>query len=38
MLSPFRLPEELTIKTAECGVVNSSYRRENFQADCDHLL
>jgi hypothetical protein len=31
MLSPFRLPEELTIKTAECGVVNSSYRRENFK-------
>ena len=31
MLSPFHLPEELTIKTAECGVVNSSYRRENFK-------
>ena len=27
-LSPFRLPEELTIKTAECGVVNSLYKRE----------
>jgi hypothetical protein len=31
MLSPFRLPEELTIRTAECGVVNSRYRRENFK-------
>jgi hypothetical protein len=31
MLSPFRLPEELTIKTAECGVINSFYRRENFK-------
>ena len=31
MLSPFRLPEELTIKTAECGVVNSFYRRENLK-------
>jgi len=31
MLSPFHLPEELTIKTAECGVVNSFYRRENFK-------
>ena len=29
--SPFRLPEELTIKTAECGVVNSWYTRENFK-------
>lgn len=29
MLSPFHLPEELTIKTAECGAVNSRYRREN---------
>ena len=31
ILSPFRWPEELTIKTAECGVVNSWYRRENFK-------
>ena len=31
MLSPFHLPEELTIKTAECGVVNSFYRRENLR-------
>jgi len=31
MLSPFHLPEELTIKTAECGVVNSFYRRENLK-------
>jgi hypothetical protein len=31
MLSPFHLPEELTIKAAECGVVNSWYRRENFK-------
>ena len=25
ILSPFRLPEELTIKTTECGMVNSWY-------------
>jgi hypothetical protein len=31
VLSPFHLPEELTIKTAECGVVNSFYRREDFK-------
>ena|SRR5436190_23872329 len=29
ILSPFRLPEELTIKTTECGMVNSWYSREN---------
>jgi Putative metallopeptidase len=29
ILSPFRLPEELTIKTTECGMVNSWYGREN---------
>src|SRR5262245_16301455 len=29
LLSPFRLPEKLTIKTAECGVLNSWYSREN---------
>ena len=29
ILSPFRLPQELTIKTAECGVVNCRYTREN---------
>ncbi|HMF25357.1 MAG TPA: DUF4344 domain-containing metallopeptidase [Pseudolabrys sp.] len=31
ILSPFRLPEELKIKTSECGVVNSWYTRENFK-------
>jgi hypothetical protein len=31
ILSPLRLPEELTIKTAECGVANSWYRRESFK-------
>lgn len=31
ILSPFRLPEELTIKTAECGIVNSWYKREGGQ-------
>jgi hypothetical protein len=31
ILSPLRWPEELTIKTAECGVVNSWYGRENFK-------
>jgi len=31
ILSPFRLPEPLTIKIAECGAVNSWYRRENFK-------
>ena len=31
ILSPFRSPEELTIKTAECGVVNSWYKRENLK-------
>jgi hypothetical protein len=30
-LSPFRFSEQLTIKTAECGVVNSWYSRENFK-------
>jgi hypothetical protein len=29
LLSPFRLPEELTIKIAECGMVNSWYSRED---------
>ncbi len=29
ILSPFRLPEDLTIKTADCGMVNSWYGREN---------
>lgn len=28
ILNPLRLPEELTIKTAECGKVNAWYRRE----------
>jgi hypothetical protein len=31
ILSPARLPEELTIKTTECGALNSWYRRENFK-------
>lgn len=31
ILSPFRSPEDLTIKTAECKEVNSWYRRENFK-------
>ncbi len=31
MLSPFHLPEVLTIKAAECGVVNSWYKRESFK-------
>jgi hypothetical protein len=31
ILSPFRSPEELMIKTAECKEVNSWYRRENFK-------
>lgn len=31
ILSPLRLPEELTIKTTECGVMNAWYRRENLQ-------
>jgi putative metallopeptidase DUF4344 len=29
ILSPLRLPEQLTIKTTEFGVLNSWYRREN---------
>jgi hypothetical protein len=29
ILSPFRSPEELIIKTTECKEVNSCYRREN---------
>ena len=29
MLSPFRLSEELTIRTAECDAVNAYYGREN---------
>jgi putative metallopeptidase DUF4344 len=31
ILSPFRSPEELMIKTAECKEVNSWYRRESFK-------
>jgi hypothetical protein len=31
ILSPFRSPEELMIKTVECKDVNSWYRRENFK-------
>src|SRR5260221_1172845 len=29
ILSPLRLPEELTVKTAECGKVDAWYRRDN---------
>ena len=29
ILSPLRLPEELTVKTAECGMMNAWYKREN---------
>ena len=29
MLSPLRLPEDLALKTAECGKVNAWYSREN---------
>src|SRR5262249_42962224 len=29
ILSPFRLPEQLTIKTTECGMVNAWYSRED---------
>jgi hypothetical protein len=39
ILSPFRLPEELTIKTKECGVVNAWYgRREGTVTLCYDLL
>ena len=31
ILSPFRSPEALTIKTAECKAINAWYRRENFK-------
>jgi putative metallopeptidase DUF4344 len=31
ILSPIRWPEELNIKAAECGVVNSWYKRENLK-------
>jgi hypothetical protein len=31
ILSPFRFSEQLTIKTVECGVVNSYYQRRNFK-------
>jgi len=31
ILSPARLPEKLTIKTTECGALNSWYKRENFK-------
>jgi hypothetical protein len=29
ILSPLRLPEPLTVKTAECGMLNAWYRRED---------
>jgi Putative metallopeptidase len=29
ILSPLRLPEELAVKTMECGKINAWYRREN---------
>jgi hypothetical protein len=31
ILSPFRSPEELTIKTMECKAINSFYGRQNFK-------
>jgi hypothetical protein len=31
ILSPFQFPEQLTIETTECGVVNSYYQRKNFK-------
>jgi hypothetical protein len=31
ILRPFRSPEALTIKTAECKAINAWYRRENFK-------
>lgn len=31
ILSPLRAPEQLTIKTTECGAINSYYKRENFR-------
>jgi hypothetical protein len=31
ILSPLQLGEQLTIKTIECGAVNSYYQRENFK-------
>src|SRR5215471_3653670 len=31
ILSPVRWTEDLTIRTAECGVVNSWYKRENLK-------
>src|SRR5689334_23241109 len=31
ILSPLRAPEQLTIKTTECGAVNSCYKRKNFK-------
>jgi hypothetical protein len=31
ILSPLRLPEELTIKTMECKAINAWYKRENFK-------
>lgn len=31
ILAPFRLQEQLTIQTAECGAVNSYYQRKNFK-------
>ena len=31
ILSPLQVPEQLSIKTTECGAVNSYYQRENFK-------
>ena len=41
ILSPLRAPEQLTVKTTECGAVNSYYKRENFKPSvtiCYELL
>src|SRR5215469_7068776 len=31
ILSPLQVPEQLTIKTTECGAINSYYKREDFK-------
>jgi hypothetical protein len=36
ILSPLRVPEQLTIKATECGAANSYYKRENFKPTRDH--
>ncbi len=36
ILAPLRLPEQLTIKTTDCGVINSWYKRENSKPTVTH--